>query len=453
MAEINPASMASQLATAYTQSTQALLTSQVKAARNTSSALTRLQSALRSFDTALSTLSSKGGVQQMSATLSATGFASASASSTAQTGRYQLFVEQLASAHQVAFEDLPAVPVATGGPIHIQLADGSGFTVNLGAADTDNDGTLSQAEIARSINQASGNGGKVTAMILTVGGSAQLVLTSGQTGAAGAVSVDSTDLPVGALKTALGAATELTAARDAVAWLGSPGAGLRVQQPTNALNAIPGVSITLTQTMTPGTPPLTLDITRDDSATAGRVKEFIDAYNTLEKTLDELTRPGSADGSTAAGAFASDSSVRALRSHLNSLLRQDIGGLTLQRYGITADRYGQLSVDSSRLNAALANDPSGLDRVLGKTGLTNSSGVLGHMNQYLNGWLNSASGQIKRRQDNVQKVQKSLAERQTRLDTQYSAYYERYLAQFTRLQSLQSQMSQTTGLLSNAFSV
>lgn len=452
MADINPTSMATQLATAYTQNTQALLTTQTKAAQSASTALGKLQSALRSFDTALAAMSGKGSVQQLAATFNTSGFASATASSTAQAGTYQLFVEQLATTHQIAYQDLPAVPVSTGGPISINLADGSSFNVNLSAADTDGDGTLSQAEIARSINQASGNGGKVTAMIVTVNGSSQMVLTSGQSGAAGAITLDASGLPASALKTALGTPTQLTAAQDAIAWLGSQGTGIKVQQASNTLTAIPGVSVTLTQAMATGAAPLSLTVARDDSATAANVKGFIDAYNALEKALDELTKAGGTDANTPAGAFASDSSVRALRNHLHSLLRQDFGGVSLMNFGVSADRYGQLSVNTTKLNAALTANPTGLDQVFGKTGITTGSGLLGGMDTYLDVWLNSATGQIKHRQDGVQKVQKSLADRQTKLDSQYSAYYERYLTQFTRLQTLQSQMSQTTGLLNSAFS-
>lgn len=452
MADINPTSMATQLATAYTQNTQALLTTQTKAAQSASTALGKLQSALRSFDTALAAMSGKGSVQQFSSTFSSSGFATATASSTAQTGTYQLFVEQVATAHQIAYQNLPAVPVSTGGPISINLADGSSFNVNLSAADSNGDGTLSQAEIARSINQAAGNGGKVTAMIVTVSGSSQMVLTSGQTGASGAITLDASGLPTGALKTALSTSTQLTAANDAIAWLGNQGTGIKLQQASNTLSAIPGVTVSLTQAMATGAAPLTLTVARDDGATAANVKGFVDAYNALEKSLNDLTQAGSADGSTQAGAFASDSSVRALRNHLHSLIRQNFGGQTLLNFGVSADRYGQLSVDNTKLSAALTANPTGLDQVFGKTGITTGSGLLGGLDQYLDVWLNSATGQIKHRQDGVQKAQKSLTDRQTKLDNQYSAYYERYLAQFTRLQTLQSQMSQTTGLLNNTFS-
>ncbi|MGE5451512.1 MAG: flagellar filament capping protein FliD [Acidobacteriota bacterium] len=451
MADINPASMATQLATAYTQPTQSLITTQTKAAQTASSALSKLQSALRAFDSALASLSSKSSVQQYAATFSASTYGSATANNTAQPGSYSVFVEQLATTNQVAYSDLPAVPVATGGPINVNLADGSSFSVNLSAADQDGDGTLSQAEIARAINQAGGNGGKVTAMIVTVGGSSQLVMSSGQSGQSGAITLDASALPVSTLKDSLSAPTQLVAAQDAIVWLGAQGSGIKLQQSTNTFTAIQGVSMTFTQKMNAGDAPMTLTVASDAGGTASNVKSFVDAYNTLEKALDELTKSGDAKTGADAAPFASDSGIRALRERLTNLIRQDFGGLKLMDFGVSADRYGVLSVDTTKLNNALTAHPGGLDQVLGKASLTNSSGLLGSLDKYMDVWLSSTNGQIKNRQTSVGQAQKTLAQRQARLDDQYNNFYQRYLQQFSQLQTLQSQMSQTSGIMNNLF--
>lgn len=449
MADINPSSMATQLATAYTQNLQSLITTQTKAAQSTSTALSKLQTALRTFETALGNLSGKSSLQQYSATFGVTGYGTATASSTAQAGSYSIFVEQLATANQVAFEDLPAVPVATGGPININLADGSTFSVNLSAADQDGDGTLSQAEIARSINQASGNGGKVTAMIVTVGGTTQMVLTSGQSGAGGAITLDASGLPASTLKDALSVPKQLIAAQDAIAWLGAQGTGVKLQQASNTFTAIQGVSMTFTQAMKVGDSPLTLTVANDNTGTASNVQSFVDAYNALNKTLDELTATGNAETGVAASAFATDAGVRSLRSRLKDLIRQDFGGLSLMDFGVSADRSGVLSLNTSKLNTALSAHPDGLDQMFGDAGLTTSSGLLGALDSYVDVWLNSTNGQIKNRQNTVQASQKALTVKQTRLDAQYDSFYERYLQQFTKLQTLQAQMSETSGLFDN----
>ncbi len=87
--------------------------------------------------------------------------------------------------------------------------------------------------------------------------------------------------------------------------------------------------------------------------------------------------------------------------------------------------------------------------MFGNTGLTTRVAALGAFHSIVKSWTDSASGQIKQRQNSVQAQQKTLATRQTRLDNQYTQAYNRYLAQFTQLQSLQARMNDTSSLLSN----
>lgn len=448
MADINPTSMAQQLAIAYTQSTQTLLDTQTKSSNATAAALSKLQGALQAFDSAMKSLSAKGSLAQLGGSLSNPALGAVSVSASASAGSYPLFVEQTASSQQIAFQDLPAVPVAMGGSMAVQLGNGSAFNVNLSSADGDGDGTLSQAEIARAINQAPSNSGLVTAMVMTVGGQTQLMLSSGVSGAAGAITLDTSGLNAGDLKTKLsGPSVELAEARDAVVWLGAQGSGVRMQQATNSFTAISGVTVNLTQANKPGDTPATLTVTKDDSATTANVKSFVDAYNALEKTLDDLTSSGSAKDGVAAAVFASDAGVRALRDRLGNLLRQGYGGLSLRELGISIDRNGSLALDSTRLNKTLSATPDALSKVFGSAAAGASSGLMGALSKSVDQWTNLGTGQIKQRQSSVQTMQKAIGARQTRLDTQYQQSYKRYLAQFTQLQNLQSQLGDTTSML------
>lgn len=444
---INPSSTASQLATAYTASAQSVITSQTKTAQATSTALTKLQSALSTFNSALTGLSAGQTMAAYSASFSTTGFATATATSTAQVSSYSLFVEQVATAHQVAFADLPAVPVAMGGPLVVNLADGSAFTVNLPAADQDNNGTISQTEIARAINLASGNNGLVTASTVTVGAQTQLVLSAGKTGAGSQITLDTSGLPASTLKTALSTPMQLAAAKDAIVWLGAQGTGIKLQQASNTVTAINGVSMTVTQAMATGAAPMTMTVASDSSKTAANVRSFVDAYNALEKTLDDLTANGSS--TTTRAAFASDSGVLSLRSRLSSALRQSYSGVSLASLGISADRTGTLSLDQTKLTKTLTANPDALTQAFGSTAFGSASGALGGFQSIVKSWTDSTSGMIKRRQDSAQSEQKSLTARQTRLDAQYTSSYNRYLAQFTQLQNLQSSMDNTFGILTN----
>lgn len=459
----DPGTMATQLATYYVQGTQQLLDAQAAKAKSTSSALSKLQSALRAFDTAVKGVSSRQGLMQYSAGFSTPAIGTASASATAQAGTYSFFVERLATTHQVGYREPPAIPVGLAGPLVVHLDDGSSFNVNLPTADLNGDGTISHAEIARAINSAEGNQGLVTASVVTDGnGDSTLVLSSGKSGAGGHITLDTSGFPdtdpvtgdANAAKAALAAGgTTLAGAQDAVVWLGDQGNGIRMEQGSNTFEAIAGVSLSFTQAMKPGDSPVTLTVARNDQATGDKVQSFVDAYNTLAKTLDELTRTGSATEGTSAAAFATDAGVRALRSRLNNILRQDFGGLTLNALGVSADRNGQLTLDRSRLERTLGDTPEALDQVLGNASPTSSSGVLGAVSTTLEQWLNTTSGHIQRRQEIVQKTQANLSTRQARLDVQYDNAFTRYLLQFTQLQTLMAQMEENTGMFAQLSSM
>jgi flagellar hook-associated protein 2 len=448
----DPATTAASLAKAYTDGSQTLLTQQTNDAQATSTALTKLQSALSTFDSALLGLSSSSttNVLAYNATFSDPSVGTATASASAATGNYSFFVEQVATASQVAYAG-PSGPAAGAGQLAVDLAGGSSFNVDLSAADLDGDGTLSTTEIAAAINKASGNGGLVTASVVTVGGTSQLLLSSSGTGAANNVSLDTSAVAPGALKNALDAGNTLAAAQDAVVWLGAQGTGMRMQQGSNTFSNVAGLSVTFTHAMATGTPPVTLAVSTDSGSTTNNVNSFVSAWNTLNTALNALTDSGDSTSNTAPGAFAEDAGVRALRDRLNTMMREQVGGVSLTNYGITGNRDGSLSLDSNRLQARLAVDPTGLSTIFGSTQPGSKSGVLGDLDTLLGAWTNPAGGQISKRQDTVVKLQQQLTARQATIDAQYNAAYQRYLTQFTALQTLQSRMGQTQSMFDALF--
>ncbi|HEY4066956.1 MAG TPA: flagellar filament capping protein FliD [Burkholderiaceae bacterium] len=447
----DPTTTATSLATAYTADAQTLLTNQTTAAGSTAMALSQLQAALSSFDGTLNNLSGKNSVLSQTATFGDTSFGTATASATATPGNYSFFVQQLATASQNVYANLSGVPTAQSGTLVVNQAGGASFSVDLTAADSNNDGTLTPTEIATAINKASGNDSLVTASLVTVGGQSQMVLSSNATGASGAITLDTSGLAAGTLKSSLDGGSQLVAAQDAIVWLGAQNTGIELQQASNTYDAVGGVSITFNKAMTAGQAPVSLAVATDPTGTAANLQSLVDAYNTLGGVLNSLTSTGDASNGVNAAIFANDSGVRTLRSKIDAAIRLSVGGVSLANYGVTADSDGTLSLDQSKLTAKLATNPDGLDTLLGSTNLGASSGVLGTLDVDMNQWTNASTGQIKTRQESVTELQTSLATRQTTLDTQYNSAYSRYLTQFTQLQALQAQMSNTTSLFDALF--
>jgi flagellar hook-associated protein 2 len=448
----DPTTTAASLAKAYTDGRQTLLTNQTNDAQATSTALQKLQSALSTFDSSLLSLSSSSNVLAQSATFSDPSIGTATASPGAAAGSYGFFVEQLATASQVAYAGAPSEPTTGLGQLNVDFAGGASFQVDLAAGDTDNDGQLSITELAAAINHATGNGGQVTAAVVTVGNATQLLLTSSGTGSDNNVSLDTTNMGAGALKTALGQPNTLSQAQDAIVWLGAKDTGLCMQQASNTFTNVAGLNVTFTNTSPPGSAPVTLTVATDGGSTASNVQNFVSAWNTLNSALNALTDTGDASSGKSAAALAEDTGVRALRDRLSAILREQVGTASLTNYGVTGNRDGSLTLDASRLQSRLAVDPDGLATIFGSTRPGSKSGVLGDLDTLLNAWTSPAGGQISKRQDSVTKLQQQLSARQTALDDQYNTAYQRYLAQFTALQTLQSRMGQTQNMFDALFS-
>jgi flagellar hook-associated protein 2 len=456
----DPTSTAKAMADQYISGMQTQLTNQTTTATNTGKALTTLSSAISDFQASLATMAGVGHTMfAQSATLSDTTVGTATASSTAAAGMYSLFVQQVATNSQVSYDSL-ADGSQLGGQLTINLADeGAGtntanFTVQLdNTADTDGDGKLSVRELAAAINNASGNAGKVSAGVITVSGAPRLVLTSQNTGVANTVSVDGTQATDAGLQTGFTSRTIMTAAQDAILYLGDPTnpATAKIQQASNTFTNIDGVSFTATHAQAAGASPITLTVATNTSATTANVQAFVDAYNKLKTAVDGLVSAGDPTNNVAAGAFAHDSGVMSLRNRLVDLLRPS-GTLSLASYGITANKDGTIGLDSSRLQSQLAVNPTGLDTLIGTASTSAPTGIAGALNTYLNTWSNVTTGQIQQRTDANTQLQSDLTQRQTDLNTQYDSAYQRYLKQFTDLQTLQATMQNNSSLFSSLFS-
>ncbi|MET0319173.1 MAG: flagellar filament capping protein FliD [Duganella sp.] len=451
----DPVTTATNLANSYVAPTKTLLDAQSTKAKANTAALTTLGSALSAFQTAMATLSS--GTKTVSANTAAfsnTAIASGTATSKATSGTYSFYVQQLATAGQVSY-NVADSSATNPGAFKVALGDGSTFDVSLTAADSDGNGTLTAKEIAAAVNAAAGNNSRVTASTMTVNGNTQLVLTSANTGTANAVaSLDTTGVNNPALATALSGKTTLAAASNAIMWVGAKDTGTKIEQASNTFSVVDGVSFTVKQAQGASDAPVVMTVGADSSATAANVQSFVDAYNTLLGVYSKVTAVGDAASGTASAALAGDSAVKSLREQLNTALRTATGGQSLISFGITANRDGTLSLDSGRLAKAVAANPEGLDKLFGRAttlGL-GDSGVMGTMNKIVSTWTSSVNGVLGARKDANAKLQTDITKRLATLETQFNNAYQRYLAQFTALQQMQSSMTNTSNLFTALFS-
>lgn len=400
------------------------------------SSLTSLDSALKTFKSAVYGL--KSGNSSMlvnSGTFSKPEQASVTLGGKAAAGNYQFFVEQLASSHQVALPQLRDGDVAAGGSLTLGQ-DGKSFSVDLSAADKDGDGNVSLAELSAAINAASDNTGVKSALVRS-NGEVTLVLSSEKSGEANAISISASGNA--ALSAAIDGRQELAAARDAKVRMGGE-SGMLLQNASNTFeNLMEGVNITFNQAHASGEQPLTLTVGRDNEGTQAKVKTFIDAYNALAKVIDDLTASGGENGTR--GSLASDSTVRAIDNSLSQLIRTAFDGKSLIDFGVSADRDGKLTLDSARFQNAVAADPEAFEKLF-----TGKDSLIDSLDKNIALYTNSGNGLLKARKDNLGASIKRVEKQFDDIDRQYEQYYNRYLKQYTNLMQIQLSMEQTGGL-------
>lgn len=392
------------------------------------SAVTSLESGLRTFSSTIKGLKSAGSsMLSNSATFGQDGYASATVGTKAVPGNYQFFVEQLATRHQVAVSGLQDSDLGSGSLTLGQ--DGSSFSIDL-------TGISSLEALAAAINSAEDNSG-VQATLVRSNGEVSLVLSSEDSGAAKAISLSSSGNA--ALATALSNRQELSQARDAQVRLGGE-SGLLLSSASNTFDdLIDGVSMTFTKAHQPGDTPLSVEIGQDQSATKNKVQSFITAINTLMSSFDTLTASGG--DSAQRGVLAGDSSIRSIENMLNQVLRAEYGGSSLMAYGIVANRNGQLTLDSARFEKAIAADPESFEKLF-----TDKGNLLDSIDKNLAVYTSSANGLMKTRKDSLNSMLRRVDQQFEQIQQQYDNYYSRYLKQYTSMMQTMSAMEQTSGM-------
>lgn len=430
--------MSTQLATYEVQAALAKANRNEAAYKARLSAVNTLDSALKTFKSALSGLKSGGGSMLVnSASFSQEGYASATVGTKAIAGSYQFFVEQLASRHQLAVAGLQDGDVDSSGSLTIGLGTGS-FTIDLSSIDSNGDGSNSLAELAAAINGAADNAG-VKATLVRSNGEVSLVLASEETGAANTISLSTSGTSGGAFDTALGAASVLSQARDAKVRLGGE-SGMLLSNASNTFeDIIDGVSLTFSKVHLAGEQPLSVDIGQDQSATKAKAQTFISAFNALMSSFDTLTASGGESGGR--GVLAGDASIRSIDNMLNQVLRTEYGGASLMEFGIVADRNGKLSIDGVRFEKAVAANPEGFEKLF-----TDKGNLLDSVDKNLAVYTSSANGLMKTRKDSLNAMLRRVDEQFDGIQKQYDSYYNRYLKQYTSMMQTMATMNQTSGL-------
>lgn len=193
-----------------------------------------------------------------------------------------------------------------------------------------------------------------------------------------------------------------------------------------------------------------IKVTEDSGKTTEAIQAFVDQYNSVMSFVDQQLDVGdpSADGNTT-GALTGDSSLMRLQSQLRSLMTSSVNDDTqpiksLEELGIKVDRYGQASLDETKLKELLTENSNNIQEfffrekpVIGTDGNTTGEkeevGLAQKMTTFINEYIGEKTGVITNKSQTLDDMIKELDERITVFNERLATKRERYIAQFTAL--------------------
>lgn len=346
-----------------------------------------LNGALSSFQSSFVGLSSTAAFQNLTANVGDSTILSATTTSVATAGNYNINVTQLAksqtisSAGQVSTTD--NIGAGTSTTISFQFGTISGGTstngVYTGATFTQDanqaigtvtiDSSNNSLQGIRDAINAAGKG--VTASIVGDGSATpyHLVLSSNKTGLTSSLKIDvSGDATLQSLLSYNPAGTqnlsETTTGQNASLSIN----GINITSTSNTVNdAVQGATITLSKVGS-----TTLALSNNTAGVQNSINTFVKGFNDLQNTFKSLT--GFDAATKKGGALTGDAAARGAQSQIRNALSSAVNGLggnitTLSSIGISFQKDGTLSIDSTKLQNALSNnfkEISGLFATIGK---------------------------------------------------------------------------------------
>ncbi|MVV51309.1 flagellar hook protein FliD [Pseudomonas sp. PB120] len=419
-----------------------------------------LKSALAAYQAAMDKLSSatSPSFSGFAATSSASTVLTATSDNTAVNGTYTIKVNNLATSSKVASANFSggassAIPTGTlkisqnGTDYSVAIPAGATLQTTRDAINT----TLSAQGISANIVTDS-NGSRLVIGSTTTGKGSDMVVS----GIAG-LNIDGTQvmgtipdpsnpgqtLPDPASSGTIGAlATDASLSID----------GLAVTSKTNTVSsAVSGLSMTLVAAGTS-----TVTVATNTTGLQTSIQSFVDAYNTLVKTVNSLTQAtADADGKlTVSAPMTGDSLPRSLLADIRKeLTTPGPGGQlsVLAQLGITTDqKAGTLNFDTTKFNTAMKDKSLGSQVQTLFTGTNSTNGLLARMKTAMSPYA-STGGILDQRSTSLSKQKTDLTTQQAALDLRVESMTKTLTAKYNAMDLLVGQMKATASNITSFF--
>lgn len=351
------------------------------------------------------------------------------------------------------------------------LNGGLGFTINI----TDSSGAVTAVAIAEGHDNPDGivdainaSGAEVSASLLTIDTNADefRIVLNGKAGSANSFVVTSTleDSDLGFHDTANGNSQQEAGVYSQQIAANSVFSvnGVTLERASNNVSdALEGVVLDLKSVSASGSV-TQIKIEQTETQIKNSLQELVDAYNATRYALSEISDPDSADQDVG-GALASDfAAVRQVRGVIYRAITQDSSTSSgpisaLRDIGIELTLDGDLTFNEMKFDAVMKSNADDVVTML-SAGTDNQSKYDGQAQGLARDAIadievltDSVDGLfVTRTNTSLQAISRYESDLQ-KLDVRMSALFDRYLAQFTVMESLVSQLNSTRTSLADTW--
>jgi flagellar hook-associated protein 2 len=229
--------------------------------------------------------------------------------------------------------------------------------------------------------------------------------------------------------------------------------GLDVYSDTNTItDAVPHLTLNLTQAQAESSTPVSVTVGADTSGVKDKIQAFVDAYNEVMTFIaDGYSNAAVTEDEDTPGGLVlrGDSALNSAKRQMQSLLSASVatGGdyQSLADLGISTNRNGTVSLNSTKVDAALAADFDSVVKML--VGDDNNAGVMKPFKSYMYTVTSSSGGAYANAKD---RADRTIAGIDTQIDRIEQRLEQREIAiraQFTALETLVSSMNSTSDYL------
>ncbi len=299
--------------------------------------------------------------------------------------------------------------------------------------------------VVYAINQQTSTTGISAELINTgIGSNPYRIVLSGETGADNSFSVTVTNVSDNSTVSDLAFSTTLQSAQDSKFTVN----GLEIERDSNSVDdVVTGLTFSFTEVTSS---PVTLDLTRDTTTIKENITGLVNAYNEFVDVIN-LVQDADSDDEEFGGTLINEQMVRQIKDKVyrtlvdtSSTPGDDI--TALRDLGIEVDRYGKLQLDESDLDDALLNK---FDQVVTMFSAdTNNQTVFSTASKGLSGDvltiiydITKVGGLIETQLDSTEEAIAEREEKLKELEELMSEVYDRYIKQFSVMESAVTEMN------------